>query len=143
MEKTHVPNPRIEERAKTGPHLIKHEHTGFNGFLAVIITSAVGTMWCAYVFAIIALISLPAAIQGGVATLISWIAQTFLQLVLLSVIMVGQKVAAQASDKQALQTYKDAEALLKIEDEVHRLIKVNNELTEQIHSAIIKKAKKG
>jgi len=48
--------------------------------------------------------------------------------------MVGQKVAAQASDKQAMQTYKDAEALLKIEDEVHRLVKMNNELTEEIHS---------
>jgi hypothetical protein len=89
----------------------------------------------------IALISLPTAITTGTAAIISWIAQTFLQLVLLSVIMVGQKVAAQASDKQALQTYKDAEALLKIQDEVHRLIKINNELTEEIHSAITKNTK--
>jgi hypothetical protein len=95
-------------------------------------------MWCAYLFAVLALISLPAAIEGGTATLISWIAQTFLQLVLLSVIMVGQKVAAQASDKQAIQTYKDTEALLKIQDEIHRLIKINNELTEEIH-AVVKK----
>jgi hypothetical protein len=95
-------------------------------------------MWCAYLFAIIALISLPAAIQAGTPALISWIAQTFLQLVLLSVIMVGQKVAAQASDKQAMQTYQDAEALLKIQDELHRLIKINTELTEEIHT-IIKK----
>jgi hypothetical protein len=98
-------------------------------------------MWCAYIFAIIALISLPAAIAGGTAALISWIAQTFLQLVLLSVIMVGQKVAAQASDKQAMQTYKDAEALLKIEDEVHKLVKINNELTEEIHSLLTKNSK--
>jgi hypothetical protein len=96
-------------------------------------------MWCAYLFAIIAFISLPSAIAGGTAALVSWIAQTFLQLVLLSVIMVGQKVAAKASDKQALQTYKDAEALLKIEDEIHRLIKVNNELTEEIHRSLAKK----
>jgi acyl-ACP thioesterase len=73
--------------------------------------------------------------QGGTKDLVAWIAQTFLQLVLLSVIMVGQKVAAEASDKQALQTYKDAEALLKIQDDVHRLIKVNNDLTAQIHAA--------
>jgi hypothetical protein len=138
MTNTHIPNPHIEERAKAGPHLTKHEHVGFNGRLAVLLTNAVGTMWCAYIFAIIALISLPAAIQGGTATLVSWIAQTFLQLVLLSVIMVGQKVAARASDKQALQTYKDAETLLKIQDEVHRLIKINNELTEEIHSYIVK-----
>ena len=141
MAEKHIPNPRIAERAKSGPHLTTHEHIGLNGRIAVLITSAVSTMWCAYIFAIIALISLPAAIAGGTAALISWIAQTFLQLVLLSVIMVGQKVAAQASDKQAMQTYKDAEALLKIEDEVHRLVKMNNELTEEIHSLLTKNSK--
>jgi len=137
----HVPNPRIAERAKSGPHLIRNEHVGFNGRLALLITSAVGTMWCAYLFAVIAFISLPVAIQGGTATLISWIAQTFLQLVLLSVIMVGQKVAAVASDKQAEETYKDTEALLKLQDEIHRLIEVNNALTGDIHAAIVKEAK--
>ena len=137
----HIPDKRIEERTKAGPHLTKHEHIGFNGRLALLITGLVGTMWCAYIFAVIAFISLPAAIQGGTATLIAWIAQTFLQLVLLSIIMVGQKVAAQASDKQALQTYKDAEALLKIQDEVHKLIKINNELTEEIHSFVVKNHK--
>jgi len=141
MTDKHIPNPRIEERTKSGPHLTKHEHIGFNGRIAVLITSAVSTMWCAYLFAIIALISLPAAIAGGTAALISWIAQTFLQLVLLSVIMVGQKVAAQASDKQAMQTYKDAEALLKIQDEVHKLVKINNELTQEIHSLLTKNSK--
>jgi len=135
----HIPNPRIKEREAAGPHLTRREHVGLNGRIAVLITDAVGTMWCAYVFAIIALISLPQAIAGGVAPLIAWIAQTFLQLVLLSVIMVGQKVAAAASDKQALQTYKDAEALLKIQDEVHRLIEVNNALTEEIHRVVTAK----
>lgn len=135
----HTPHPWIAERAKTGPRLTKHEHSGFNGRLAVLITSAVGTMWCAYLFTTIALISLPTAIRGGTAPLISWIAQTFLQLVLLSVIMVGQKVTARASDKQAEQTYKDAEAILKLQDEIHRLIKINNALTEEIHTIMLKK----
>ena len=135
----HIPNPRIAERKKSGPHLTKDEHVGFNGRLAVLITNSVSTMWCAYIFAAMALISLPTAIRGGTATLISWIAQTFLQLVLLSVIMVGQKVAAAASDKQALQTFEDTEVLLKMQDEIHRLIKINNELTEEIHSSVIKK----
>jgi len=139
MEAKHIPNPRIEERKKTGPHITKDEHVGFNGHLAVFITNSVSTMWCAYIFAALALISLPEAIRGGTAPLVAWGAQTFLQLVLLSVIMVGQKVAAAASDKQALQTYKDTEALLKIQDEVHRLIKINNELTQEIHSFTVKK----
>ncbi len=105
----------------------------------MLITNMVGTMWCAYLFALIAFISLPAAIEGGTASLVAWLAQTFLQLVLLSVIMVGQKVAAGASDKQALQTFKDTEVLLKIQDELHRLIKINNELTEEIHKVVTKK----
>lgn len=137
---SHQPHPRIEARAKAGPHLTAHEHVGFNGWLAVLITNTVSTMWCAYVFAAIALISLPAALEGGTAAIISWVAQTFLQLVLLSVIMVGQKVSAQASDKQALQTYRDAEALLKTQDELHRLLKVNTQLTEEIHRVLTEKA---
>ena len=135
MTTQHTPHPRIAERATAGPHVTHDEHIGFNGRVAILITNTVGTMWCAYAFAALALVSLPEAIKGGTATLIAWIAQTFLQLVLLSVIMVGQKVSAAASDKQALQTYKDAEALLKIQDDVHRLIKVNNDLTAQIHAA--------
>ena len=141
MKIEHTPNPRIQEREKNGPHLTTHEQLGLNGRIALVITNAVGTMWCAYFFAALALVSLPSAIQGGISTLISWIAQTFLQLVLLSVIMVGQKVAAAASDKQALQTYKDAEALLKIRDDMQRLLEVNNALTEAIHRAIADKEK--
>jgi ABC-type nickel/cobalt efflux system permease component RcnA len=134
MTTEHTQHPRIAERAKAGPHTTEAEHVGFNGRVAILVTNAVGTMWCAYAFALLTLISLPDAIKAGTAALIAWIAQTFLQLVLLSVIMVGQKVSAAASDKQALQTYKDAEALLKIQDDVHRLIKLNNDLTAQIHA---------
>ena len=67
----HIPHPRIEEKKKSGPHLTKYELVGFNGRLALIITKGVSTMWCAYIFAIIAFISLPAAIQGGTAALVS------------------------------------------------------------------------
>jgi hypothetical protein len=135
MTAPHIPHPRIAEREKAGPHTTRAEQSNLNGKIAILITNMVGTMWCAYAFAALALISLPEAIKGGTATLVAWIAQTFLQLVLLSVIMVGQKVSAAASDKQALQTYKDAEALLKIQDEVHALLKLNNALTAQIHAA--------
>ncbi len=133
---THVDHPYIAQRKNVGVATTAKEHTGFNGWLALNITNMVATMWCAYLFAILAFISLPDAIKAGTAALIAWIAQTFLQLVLLSIIMVGQKVAAQASDKQALQTYQDAEALLEISNDLHKLIKVNNELTEQIHKLV-------
>src|SRR5580692_6142499 len=134
----HIPHPHLDFRKTQGVPTIAKEHTGFNGWLAVNITNMVATMWCAYLFAILAFISLPDAIKGGTSQLIAWIAQTFLQLVLLSIIMVGQKVAAAASDKQALQTYKDAEALLEISNDVHKLLKLNNDLTEQIHDLLSK-----
>jgi hypothetical protein len=85
---------------------------GFNAKLAVLITSGVGTMACAYAFAILALVSLPDAIHNGRAAIISWIAQTFLQLVLLSIIMVGQRVQSIAADARAAKTFEDVEAIL-------------------------------
>jgi hypothetical protein len=113
--------------------LTTQEHTGFNGWLAAQVTKAVGTMWCAYAFAGLAFVSLPAAIGQGTVAIISWISQTFLQLVLLSVIMVGQRVLAAASDKQAEQTFKDAEALLALQGTMRQLLETNTKLTEEIH----------
>jgi hypothetical protein len=70
-------------------------------------------MWCAYAFTALALVSLPSAIVShNAVTLVSWISQTFLQLVLLSVIIVGQNVLAAAADKRSEATYNDADAVL-------------------------------
>jgi hypothetical protein len=101
---------------------------GFNAKLAVVITHAVGWMAMAYVFCLIALTSLPAIlIEAGVLTnsdvpkfltkpglilIVSWIAQTFIQLVLLSIIMVGQDVQSIASDARSENTFKDTQAIL-------------------------------
>jgi hypothetical protein len=85
---------------------------GFNAKVALVITRSVGTMACAYVFAVLALISLPDAIKAGRPAIISWIAQTFLQLVLLSIIMVGQRVQSAASDARAAKEFVDTETIL-------------------------------
>ena len=86
---------------------------GFNAKVALVITRSVGTMACAYLFALIALISLPAAITSGqVIIIVAWIAQTFLQLVLLSIIMVGQTVQSAASDARAAKEFADTETIL-------------------------------
>jgi hypothetical protein len=42
----------------------------------------------------------------------AWIAQTFLQLVLLSIIMVGQTVQSAASDARAAKEFVDTETIL-------------------------------
>ncbi len=93
------------------------EVEGFNAKFAVLITRGVGTMACAYVFGAIALISLPEALKAGTAAIISWIAQTFLQLVLLSIIMVGQSVQAAASDARAEKEFADTEIVMDRLDE--------------------------
>ena len=85
---------------------------GINAKIAVFLTNIVGSMWCAYVFAIIALIGLPPALKPGGEGIIAWIAQTFLQLVLLSVIMVGQNVQSVASDLRSQHTYDDTVQIL-------------------------------
>lgn len=85
---------------------------GVNAKIAVFLTNIVGSMWCAYVFAAIALIGLPPALRPGGEGIIAWIAQTFLQLVLLSVIMVGQNVQSQASDLRSQHTYDDTVQIL-------------------------------
>jgi hypothetical protein len=98
----------------------------FNAWFAVQVTTGVGTMWCAYVFALIALVSLPSAIRSGdPVVLVSWVSQTFLQLVLLSVIIVGQNVLAASADKRSEATYKDADAVL------HEAIKIQEHLAAQ------------
>lgn len=131
----HVSDPYLEIRKQFLRPLHRRE-TRFNDWLAVTITKIVGTMWCAYAFACLALISLPAAISGGTATLIAWIAQTFLQLVLLSIIMVGQRIASEKSDRQLEQTYADSEELLKISDSIQGLLQQNTQLTKEIHEVV-------
>lgn len=104
-------HPHIRKHADTKPVKVADQlPQDFNGRIALVITKAVGTMWCAYAFAALALIALPQAIQGGVLTTVQWLSQTFIQLVMLSVIMVGQNLLSAASDKRAEDTWKDADA---------------------------------
>jgi hypothetical protein len=115
----HIPHPHIHDRQAQQPHKTVDERRldhpnpliRFNARLGLLITVVVGTMWCAYVFACIALISLPDNIHST-QNLILWISSSFLQLVLLPIIIVGQNIQAKASDQRAVDTYKDAEAIL-------------------------------
>jgi len=77
----------------------------FNSWLAVHITGAVGTMWAAYLFVLISLVSLPSALRaflsGDTYIGIAWLSQSFLQLVLLPIIIVGQNVISASQDARA------------------------------------------
>ena len=123
----HQPHPRIAARTKTGPPRSTDEHIGFNGRFALLLTTAVGTMWAAYAFAVLALVALPSALGGGLLPLIQWVSQTFIQLVMLSVIMVGQNILSRAADKRSDMTYQDADATLHEAGQIQVHLKVQDE----------------
>jgi hypothetical protein len=121
----------VDDVVRFNPRQIKKavgEVEGFNAKFAVIITSGVGTMACAYLFALLAFVSLPAILiaanvltksdvptfftKPGLILIVSWVAQTFLQLVLLSIILVGQRVQSAASDARSLKEFEDTQVIL-------------------------------
>ena len=130
----YVPHRRTKEKLEHAAEPVKvidqlprgSAAARFNAWFAVKVTTGVGTMWCAYAFAALALVSFPSAISShNAVVLVSWISQTFLQLVLLSVIIVGQNVLAAAADKRAEATFNDADAVL------HEAVKIQEHLLAQ------------
>lgn len=75
----------------------------FNEWLALKLTKLVSSMWCAYFFAVLAIIGFPYG-STNLHDYVSWLSQTFIQLVMLSVIMVGQELMTQHHDKHAKRT---------------------------------------
>jgi cytochrome c biogenesis factor len=89
----------------------------FNDKFALIVTNGVSTMWCAYAFCGIALTSLPSTLGlHSINSDVAWVAQTFIQLVLLSIIMVGQKVQSKSTD----DLHDKVDALHEKHDALHR-----------------------
>lgn len=135
----HITHPHIEHRKKEGPVKRNDMATGINGRIAVWLTAMVGTMWCAYIFSILALLVVPDAIHGGLLTFIQWVSQTFIQLVMLSVIMVGQNILGMAADKRADLTYKDADATFHEALEIQKHLKAQDDAINTILDRLEKK----
>ena len=120
------------------PVKVNDGRVGLNGRIGLLITTLVGTMICGYVFAIIALISLPSAITShNLTVIIAWVSSNFLQLVLLPVIIVGQNLQANASDKRAAQTYQDAEAVLHEATQIRQHLLAQDALLAQLIGAVM------
>ena len=128
--KTHVPKLVLTKHS----HKTVHGESAmglFNTRVAVKITKSVGSMWCAYVFALIALISLPSALSSGNSIIIvGWIAQTFLQLVLQPIIIVGQNVQAAASDARAESDHETLLSIHTLTSEVHKIQEQQTKILE-------------
>ncbi len=140
-------SPEITTAQQHEPRLVLSHHghasvhgTGrvgrFNTWLAVKITKTVGTMWIAYIFAGIALISLPAAIRSGdEIVIVAWIAQTFFQLVLLPIIIVGQNVIQASTDERAEADHETLSAVHKLTVEVHAINEAQTAILKQLQGA--------
>jgi len=99
---------------------LHQEKLGILDKAGLVITRSVGTMIAAIIFACLSLVSLPAALAtGDKIIIVGWIAQTFLQLVLLPIIIVGQNIQSKHAEvmadeefKTTQTTYKDLEHLI-------------------------------
>jgi hypothetical protein len=89
-------------------------------------------MWAAYVFTILALFALPSAIRQGTYFVVVWLSSSFLQLVLLPIIIVGQNIQAATADTRAQDTYKDAEAVLREAEEIQKHLLAQDEVITSI-----------
>lgn len=133
----HEPHPRIETRKRTGPPQVADTVSGFNGKIALTLTKVVGSMWCAYAFAVLALVALPSALaSGSILPLVQWISQTFIQLVMLSVIMVGQNILGKAADQRAEMTYQDADATLHQAEQIQQHLLAQDTAINQLLTKI-------
>ena len=108
--------PRLVKREEAHDDVHGTSAVGqFNSRLAVLITKSVGTMWAAYLFDLIGLVSLPQAfnafIHGDTFTGVAWLSQSFLQLVLLPIIIVGQNVISASQDARAEADHETLTAL--------------------------------
>ena len=143
MELHSLPNPQehLEARVAAGPIKVNDQRqldhpsfvTRLNAKLGLKVTTIIGTMWAAYLFSVIALIGLPGVIQkGDIVTVVIWLSSSFLQLVLLPIIIVGQNIQAKAADARAEATYNDAAAILQqaIEIQAH-LVTQDGQLASQ------------
>jgi len=138
----YVPHPHIERRKAAGPPKViaavaRVHGPGpmgrFNAKVGLKITVIVGTMWCAYLFTVLAFVSAPSAFKtGDKLIIVAWIAQTFLQLVLLPIIIVGQNVQAAAADARSQATYDDAAAVLEEAKQIQAHLEAQDAAIEKI-----------
>ncbi len=116
---------------KVTDHLPTHNaYARFNKRIALLITNNVGTMTCFWLFCVIALLALPAALveahvisptigligEAGFVIVVEWMAQSFIQLVLLPALMVGQNLQNIAADARSAKTFEDVERVLDLLD---------------------------
>ena len=131
------PPPHVQDRKRRKPPKVSDEHAGFNGTLAVFITRSVGTMWAVYTVTALILIWMALGVWGPLRSIDPYpfafllFLGNVVELMLLSIILVGQSVLGASTDKRALQTYQDAEAILHEVGQLHDHLLSQDEVLNQ------------
>jgi hypothetical protein len=112
-------------------------------------------MWTAYLFTVLAIVSLPAILTQGnfvphstfpkwlisasLIALVAWVAQTFIQLVLLPIIMVGQNVIQGQQAAKAEADHNTLTYLANLQEVQMKELKQQGESLARLEKALLKK----
>ncbi len=115
------PHPQVVH-----PKDLVKKKKSFNNTLAVWIGTHVGSMYCFYLFNVIAFLSFKSAIDThNLVPIINWVSSNWIQLVLLPAIMVAQNVAQVATDAKAESDHTTLTYLANLQDE--QMIELKNQ----------------
>ena len=122
----HVINPR---------DIIKIENN-FNNKFAVWIATHVGSMYCFYIFNLIAFLSAKSAFQThNLVPIVNWISSNWIQLILLPAIMVAQNVAQKATDAKSQADHMTLTYLTNLQDQQMLELKNQTDILDYLKKA--------
>jgi len=119
------------DKLKSHPHVINpkelvKKENNFNDKLAIWIATHVGSMYCFYLFNVIALLSAKSAFQThNLVPIVNWISSNWIQLILLPAIMVAQNVAQKATDAKSQSDHHTLTYLANLQDE--QMVELKNQ----------------
>lgn len=97
----HKPHPHVPQNVN---EMVKETPLNINERIALLVTNALGSMPCAYVFVVLAIIGFP-GVNATPPQLVNWVSQTFIQLVALSILALGQTIQNRNTEMRNNQSY--------------------------------------
>ena len=116
------------DKLKTHPHkdLLKKKKKSFNNTFAIWIATHVGSMYCFYLFNVVAFLSAKSAFEThDLVPIINWVSSNWIQLILLPAIMVAQNLAQQSADAKTQADHITLTYLANLQDE--QMVELKNQ----------------
>lgn len=124
-------HPRV-----TNPKDLLKKEKSFNDKFAIWIATHVGSMYCFYLFNVIAFLSAESAFRThDLVPIINWISSNWIQLILLPAIMVAQNVAQRATDAKSEVDHVTLTYLANLQDEQMVELKNQSQILEFLQQA--------